>query len=179
MLINDEWDLLHDLIPILGPATENEDQDNPNNPNNEKNTNEHQKNIDLNQPMQTSEVLKKVKDTLYQAMLFYWKNEHEISCLPSILDPQIKKLDFALYEIEQTLNSLKNKYRKIKLSLPRFFLSPDFLDKPRLWNVARLLGLSQTLKCCRTPWTIPDFRMLPTSWMNLNFGMLLDSLNYP
>ncbi|EXX63839.1 hypothetical protein RirG_148580 [Rhizophagus irregularis DAOM 197198w] len=117
MLINDEWDLLHDLIPILGPATENEDQDNPNNPNNEKNTNKHQKNIDLNQPMQTSEVLKKVKDTLYQAMLFYWKNEHKISCLPSILDPQIKKLDFALYEIEQTLNSLKNKYRKIKLSM--------------------------------------------------------------
>ncbi|PKC65197.1 hypothetical protein RhiirA1_536511 [Rhizophagus irregularis] len=73
-------------------------------------------------------------------MLFYWKNEREISCLPSILDPQIKKLDFAPYEIEQTLNSLKNKYRKIKLSL-------DSLDESRLWNVARLLGLSQTLKC--------------------------------
>ncbi|PKC65198.1 hypothetical protein RhiirA1_461344 [Rhizophagus irregularis] len=25
MLINDEWDLLHDLISILGPTTENED----------------------------------------------------------------------------------------------------------------------------------------------------------
>ncbi|PKB92206.1 hypothetical protein RhiirA5_445595, partial [Rhizophagus irregularis] len=95
----------------------NEDQDNSNNPNNEKNTNEHQKNVDLNQPMQISGVLKKVKDTLYQAMLFYWKNEREISYLPSILDPRIKKLDFAPYEIEQTLNSLKNKYRKMKLSM--------------------------------------------------------------
>ncbi|CAB5325643.1 unnamed protein product [Rhizophagus irregularis] len=147
MLTNDEWDLLRDLIFILGPFEEttgilelkpdepnentmninienledvfvwNEDQDNSNNPNNEKNTNEHQKNVDLNQPMQISGVLKKVKDTLYQAMLFYWKNEREISYLPSILDPRIKKLDFAPYEIEQTLNSLKNKYRKMKLSM--------------------------------------------------------------
>ncbi|GET62115.1 zinc finger BED domain-containing protein 1-like [Rhizophagus irregularis DAOM 181602=DAOM 197198] len=147
MLTNDEWDLLRDLIFILGPFEEatgilelkpdepnentmninienledvfvwNEDQDNPNNPNNEKNTNEHQKNVDLNQPMQISGVLKKVKDTLYQAMLFYWKNEREISYLLSILDPRIKKLDFAPYEIEQTLNSLKNKYRKMKLSM--------------------------------------------------------------
>lgn len=70
----------------------NEDQDNPNNPNNEKNTNEHQKNVDLNQPMQISGVLKKVKDTLYQAILFYWKNKREISYLPSILDTQIKSL---------------------------------------------------------------------------------------
>ncbi|EXX77472.1 hypothetical protein RirG_023430 [Rhizophagus irregularis DAOM 197198w] len=142
MLTNDEWDLLCDLIPILGPFEEatqylkgsnysthsimkpliteiinkfkpdepnkntmninienledvfvwNEDQDNPNNPNNEKNTNEHQKNVDLNRPMQTSGILKKVKDTLYQAILFYWKNKREISYLPSILDTQIKSL---------------------------------------------------------------------------------------
>ncbi|GBB98879.1 hypothetical protein RclHR1_03350010 [Rhizophagus clarus] len=167
MLTNDEWDLLRELIPILGPFEEatryfrgsnysthsimkpliteiinklkpdepneniininienledvfvwDEDQDNQNNSNNEKNTNGHQKNVDLNRPMQTSGVLKKVKDTLYQAMHFYWKNEREISYLPSILDPRIKKLDFAPHEMEQTLNSLKDKYRKMKLSM--------------------------------------------------------------
>ncbi|CAB4401433.1 unnamed protein product [Rhizophagus irregularis] len=50
-------------------------------------------------------------------MLFYWENEREISYLPSILNPQIKKLDFAPHEMEQTLNSLKDKYRKMKLSM--------------------------------------------------------------
>jgi hypothetical protein len=165
MLTNDEWDLLRDLIPILGPFEEatrylggsnysthsimkpliteiinklkpdepnenimnienledvfvwDEDQDNPDNSNNVKNTNGHQKNVDLNRPMQTSGVLKKVKDTLYQAMLYYWENEREISYLPSILDPRIKKLDFAPHEMEQTLNSLKAKYRKMKLNM--------------------------------------------------------------
>src|SRR4051812_27882094 len=36
---------------------------------------------------------------------------------PSIFDSQIKKLDFAPYEMEQTLSSLKNKYKKVKLSI--------------------------------------------------------------
>ncbi|PKB92125.1 hypothetical protein RhiirA5_445939 [Rhizophagus irregularis] len=149
MLTNDEWDLLRDLISILGPFEEatqylggsnysthsimkpliteiinklKPDELNENTMNiNIENLKNHQKNVDLNRSMQTSGVLKKVKDTLYQAMLFYWKNEREISYLPSILDPQIKKLDFAPYEMEQTLNSLKNKYstgRKVKNQSP-------------------------------------------------------------
>ena len=86
-----------------------DDQDNPNNSNNEKDTNGRQKNVDLNRPMRTSGILEKVKNTLYQAMLFYWENDHEISYLPSILDPRIKKLDFSSHEMEKTLESLKDK----------------------------------------------------------------------
>src|SRR4051794_37248325 len=50
-------------------------------------------------------------------MLFYWKNDCEISYLPSIFDPQIKKLDFAPHEMKKTLNSLKNKNKNMKLSM--------------------------------------------------------------
>ncbi|CAG8775305.1 10610_t:CDS:2, partial [Funneliformis caledonium] len=49
-----------------------------------------------------------------QSMLFYWKENREISYLSSILDSQIKKFDFAPYEMEWTLYSLKEKYDDMK-----------------------------------------------------------------
>ncbi len=145
MLTNDEWDLLRDLILILGPFEEatrylggsnysthsimkplitkiidnlkpesessttninieeiedifvwDENQDNSDNTNNNNNK------TNLDRPMQTSGVLEEVKKTLYYAMLFYWKKDRMISYLPSILDPRIKKLDFAPDEMRQT-----------------------------------------------------------------------------
>ena len=76
--------------------------------NNKKNTNGRQ---NLNRPMQISGVLKRVKNTLYQSILFYWGNECEISYLPSILDSWIKKFDFASNEMEKILKFLKDKYK--------------------------------------------------------------------
>lgn len=73
-----------------------------------------QRSINLDEPLQTSGVLEKVKNTLYQAILFYWKKDHEISYLPSILDPRIKKFDFASDEMEKTLHSLREKYNDMK-----------------------------------------------------------------
>ncbi|CAG8681972.1 6639_t:CDS:2 [Funneliformis caledonium] len=92
-----------------------ENQDNPADANNNKK--QCQKKINLDEPMQTSGMLKTVKSILYQAMLFYWKEDREISYLPSILDPRIKKLDFAPYEMEWTLYSLKDKYDDMKFNM--------------------------------------------------------------
>ncbi|CAI2171374.1 11901_t:CDS:1 [Funneliformis geosporum] len=101
--------------------TLDENQDNLANANNDENQDNsadaNKKKINLDKPMQTLGMLKKVKNTLYQAMLFYWNNDHEISYLPSILDSQIKKLDFASYEMERTLCSLKKKYDDMKFSM--------------------------------------------------------------
>jgi len=158
MLTNDEWDLLRDLIPILGLFEEttrylggsNYSTHNITKPliaeiinklkpeestpdinienledvfvlddmaNVNSNEKECQRSINLDEPLQTSGILKKVKNTLYQAMLFYWKGDREISYLPSILDPRIKKLDFAPDEREQTLLSLQDKYSDMKFSM--------------------------------------------------------------
>ena len=158
MLTNNEWNLLRDLIPILGPFEEatrylggsnysthsimnpliaeiikklesglelnttninieevedifvwDENQDNPTNINNNR--------INLDEPMRTLGALEEVKKTLYHAMLFYWKKDRVVSYLPSILDPRIKKLDFAPNELRQTRRSLQDKYNDIKLSM--------------------------------------------------------------
>src|SRR6266540_620725 len=130
MLTNDEWDLLRDLIPILGPFEEVTRYLGGSNysthsimkplitkiidnlkPESESST------TNIDRPMQTSEILEEVKKTLYYAMLFYWKKDRMISYLPSILDPRIKKLDFAPDEMRQTRHSLQDKYNDMKLNM--------------------------------------------------------------
>ncbi|CAG8833056.1 33737_t:CDS:1, partial [Gigaspora margarita] len=71
---------------------------------------------DLDKPMQTSNALERVKETLYHAMLFYWKRDN-ISYLPSILDPCVKKIEFAPDKINEVQGLLKDKYNKMKNNL--------------------------------------------------------------
>ncbi|CAG8482785.1 14793_t:CDS:2 [Cetraspora pellucida] len=68
----------------------------------------------LDKPMQTSGVLEKVKETLYRAMQFYWKKDDNELYLPSILDPRVKKFDFASNKIRQVQDFLKTKYHNAK-----------------------------------------------------------------
>ncbi|CAG8766961.1 20754_t:CDS:2, partial [Cetraspora pellucida] len=152
MLTNDEWDLLCNLIPVLGPFEEvtrylggsnyatysimspllitilkmlkPASLTNETNEINiekiedifveidEQDMNK-QKKMDLDEPMQTSNTLEKVKETLYRAMLFYWKRDIT-SYLPSILDPCVKKIEFAPDKIDEIQELLKNKYYDMK-----------------------------------------------------------------
>ncbi|RIB12269.1 hypothetical protein C2G38_2201114 [Gigaspora rosea] len=149
MLTNDEWDLLRDLIPVLGPfeeATRYLGSSNyatysiispliseiikilkPVSLTNEINiekiedifvaiNEDIQKRTDLDKSMQTSNALERVKETLYRAMLFYWKRDN-ILYLPSILDPCVKKIEFAPDKIDEVQELLKDKYNEMKNNL--------------------------------------------------------------
>ncbi|CAG8609633.1 3275_t:CDS:2, partial [Racocetra persica] len=69
-------------------------------------------------PMQTSGVLEKVKGTLYRAMHYYWKKDNNESYIPSILDPRVKKFDFAPDKIKQVQELLRIRYHDAKDNLP-------------------------------------------------------------
>ncbi|CAG8543886.1 9796_t:CDS:2 [Racocetra fulgida] len=71
---------------------------------------------DLDNSMQTLNALEGVKETLYRAILFYLKRDNA-SYLPSILDPHIKKIEFASNKINEIQVLLKNKYQEIKSNL--------------------------------------------------------------
>ncbi|CAG8700969.1 24874_t:CDS:2 [Gigaspora rosea] len=75
-----------------------------------------QKRTDLDKSMQTSNALERVKETLYRAMLFYWKRDN-ILYLPSILDPCVKKIEFAPDKIDEVQELLKDKYNEMKNNL--------------------------------------------------------------
>ncbi|CAG8587094.1 15986_t:CDS:1 [Gigaspora margarita] len=103
------------------------------------------KKIDLDKPMQISGVLEKVKETLYRAMRFYWKKDNTESYLSSILDPRVKKFDFAPDKIKQVQNLLRIRYQNVKdssitptptvntLSFHNTTVSPFY--KPTLLNI--------------------------------------------
>ncbi|CAG8472962.1 1743_t:CDS:2 [Racocetra fulgida] len=153
MLTKDEWDLLRNLIPVLGLFEEatrylggskyvTYSTMNPImihiidmlklvsispeeiNVENIKDifaeleicvdNNDTHKKINLDKPMQTSGVLEKVKETLYRAMRFYWKKDNIESYLPSILDPRVKKFDFASDKIKQVQDLLRARYQDAK-----------------------------------------------------------------
>ncbi|CAG8434442.1 5241_t:CDS:2 [Scutellospora calospora] len=152
MLTKDEWVLLHNLIPLLGPFEEatrylggsnyvtysimnpimiriidilkpvsiSSEEINVESINDifveleicEKD--DLHKKIDLDKPLQTSGVLEKVKETLYRAMHYYWKKDNTKSYLPSILDPRVKKFDFAPEKSKQIQELLRIKYNETR-----------------------------------------------------------------
>ncbi|CAG8476603.1 2302_t:CDS:2 [Scutellospora calospora] len=68
----------------------------------------------LDKPIQTFGALEKVKETLYCAMLYYWKKDNNESYLLSILDPRVKKFNFASHKLRQVQDLLKTKYYEAK-----------------------------------------------------------------
>ncbi|CAG8780206.1 28544_t:CDS:1, partial [Racocetra persica] len=184
MLTKDEWELLRNLIPILGPFEEATKYlggskyvtystmnpimihiinmlkpvlISPEEINVESikdifveleiydDDSDTSKKIDLNRPTQTLGVLEKVKETLYRAMRFYWKKDNIESYLPSILDPRVKKFDFAPDKIKQVQDLLRTRYQNARdntttstptvniLSFHNTTVSPFY--KPTLLNI--------------------------------------------
>ncbi|CAG8832699.1 31306_t:CDS:2, partial [Gigaspora margarita] len=135
MLTNDEWDLLRDLIPVLGSFEEVTrylgsssyatysivsplmseiikrlkpasliDEINIEKIQDifiaiDEDTNQ-QEGTNLDKPIQSSNAIERVKETLYRAIYFYWKNDI-ISYLLSILDPRVKKIDFVPDKVDE------------------------------------------------------------------------------
>ncbi|CAG8590344.1 5512_t:CDS:2, partial [Scutellospora calospora] len=77
----------------------------------------------LDKPMQTFGVLEKVKEILYYDNKLY---------LPSILDPQVKKFDFASDKIKQVQDLLKTKYHNAKDKL--LLISTTMSSTTSYWN---------------------------------------------
>ena len=68
--------------------------------NNNVENNNNQTNIDLDKPLETKELLDKVKKDLYNAICFYWKVLPVNYLLSTILDPRIKSMGNKIEEEE-------------------------------------------------------------------------------
>jgi len=68
--------------------------------NNNIENNNNQTNINLDKPLETKELLDKVKKDLYNAICFYWKVLPEDYLLSTILDPRIKSMGNKIEEEE-------------------------------------------------------------------------------
>ncbi|CAG8594274.1 658_t:CDS:1, partial [Scutellospora calospora] len=67
------------------------------------------KNISIKNPLNTIEVLKKVKDNIYDALLFYWDVPNDSGIIASLLDPRYKELDFLeIDEKKYIIQKLRN-----------------------------------------------------------------------
>src|SRR4051794_6731450 len=82
---------------------ENHDVENNNNNNQTK-----KDNINLDKPLETKELLDKVRKDLYNAMCYYWKILPEDYLVSTILDPKIKSMGNKIIEKEFYVKNLKN-----------------------------------------------------------------------
>jgi hypothetical protein len=76
------------------------------------------KKLKINDPVNTQDLVKKIKLSLYAAMKYYWRNLiTPKSLLPSLLDPRIKDLSFVTAKQRQdTEELLEDEYDQEKLS---------------------------------------------------------------
>jgi hAT family C-terminal dimerisation region len=78
----------------------------------ENNNNQTKKdNIDLDKPLETKELLDKVRKDLYNAMCYYWKVLPEDYLLSTILDPRIKSMGNKVAE-EEILHKKYEEYQE-------------------------------------------------------------------
>lgn len=91
---------------------ENHDVENNNNNNQTK-----KDNIDLDKPLETKELLDKVRKDLYNAMCYYWKVLPEDYLLSTILDPRIKSMGNKIAE-EEILRKKYEEYQENYLPTP-------------------------------------------------------------
>jgi hypothetical protein len=84
----------------------------------ENNNNQTKKdNINLDKPLETKDLLDKVRKDLYNAMCFYWKVLPEDYLLSTILDPRIKSMNNQIEE-EEILRKKYEKYKENYLPTP-------------------------------------------------------------
>lgn len=85
---------------------------------NNKNNNQKQNKIDLNKPLETENMLKKVKENLYNAICYYWTFLPEDYLISTILDPRIKYMDIRSNEEEEILREKYEEYKENYLPTP-------------------------------------------------------------
>lgn len=113
---------------------------------NVENNNHSQTNIDLDKPLETKELLDKVKKDLYNAICFYWKVLPEDYLLSTILDPRIKSMGNKTEE-EEILCKKYEEYKENYLPTPNESRAPsptpseasvtilNPIYKPRLFSI--------------------------------------------
>ena len=84
---------------------------------NVKKNNQKNQKIDLNKPLETKDILDKVKKDLYNAMCFYWKFSSNDQLLSTILDPRIKFMSDKVKE-EEILYQQYEEYKENYLQTP-------------------------------------------------------------
>jgi hypothetical protein len=101
--LSNDFENMEEVFAIAEEIEELENE----NINRENNGNQRRNQIDLNQPLNTNNMLDRVKKNLYDVMCFYWghlPNDYKISTL---LDPRIKRVN---EEIEKDEEILRQKY---------------------------------------------------------------------
>ncbi|CAB4428330.1 unnamed protein product [Rhizophagus irregularis] len=73
------------------------------------------KKISIKEPLNTTGVLNKVQNNIYNALIFYWNIPNELGLMAALLDPRYKNLDFVEDEDErqQIIQKLRDEYNKI------------------------------------------------------------------
>ena len=111
--INSEIENADDVFVIIEQVELSELDERIQNNNNQKS----QGKVNLNQPFNTENALKKVKEDLYNAMCFYWRFLPEDYLLSTILDPRVKFI-YDRNEEEEILRKKYEEYKEIYLPTP-------------------------------------------------------------
>ena len=71
-------------------------------------------------------MLEKVKQNIYNALIYYWDIPSNLGLMAALLDPRYKNLDFLEIDDkkEQIIQKLRNEIGKVEV------LGPEILDNP-------------------------------------------------
>jgi zinc finger BED domain-containing protein 1 (E3 SUMO-protein ligase ZBED1) len=84
------------------------------------------KSISIKNPLDTTGVLEKVKQNIYNALIYYWNIPSNLGLMAALLDPRYKNLDFLEIddEKEQIIQKLRNEIGEVEVP------GPEILDNP-------------------------------------------------
>ncbi len=84
------------------------------------------KSISIKNPLDTTGVLEKVKQNIYNALIYYWDIPSNLGLMAVLLDPRYKNLDFLEIddEKEQIIQKLRNEIGEVEVP------GPEILDNP-------------------------------------------------
>ena len=84
------------------------------------------KSVSIKNPLDTTGVLEKVKQNIYNALIYYWDIPSNLGLMAALLDPRYKNLDFLEIddEKEQIIQKLRNEIGEVEVP------GPEILDNP-------------------------------------------------
>jgi len=75
------------------------------------NTGHNKKKINISKPIETTNIISKIRKILYNSMFNYWKDINKVGMLACLLDPRFKKLRFVKQRTrDQVIDELKDLY---------------------------------------------------------------------
>jgi hypothetical protein len=103
------------------------------------------KKLKIKNPVNTQNLVNKVKLTLYAAMKYYWNNLiTSKALLPSLLDPRIKELSFVTisqrFETEEFLNNIYEQEKQLSSSTSTFSIQTNLREKEKSENYSSIFA---------------------------------------